>query len=531
MTSPRSVSAGRLKEIVNGHAEFALLDAREVGKFGECHLLLASCLSLSRLEERARRLVPNQDVEIVVMDDGSGDIASHAAHLLAQEGYGNTSILAGGIAAWADAGLPVYSGVNVFSKAFGEYVYEVAETPDIQPVELKKWIHEHRDVVLIDCRPFEEFKRMNIPGSICVPGVELSRTILDLAPDSSIPVVVNCAGRTRSIVATQSVLNLGMERDVFALRNGTMGWLLAGFELEHGQSRRGTGPSASACEHARRAAKAMRERYGIATIDASSVEKWSKQFSTYVFDVRTSEEFRDAHIAGSQHVPGGQLVQTLDEWIAVRNAHIVLADDDGTRATMTASWLKQMGFEHVAVIFGGAFKEATGRKCLEGAERAAPESAASLIGAGDARQLTHALQRTVVVDYSTSSEFRKQHINGAYWALRRYDERVPGVCGAAEHVIVVGHDKLHTLTAAEELAARVSCPVSVLDCEASTWAESGLDVASGEGRMLSAPIDVWRMPWEFDTEGEREAAMNAYLTWEVALTEQLSKDGVRFRSF
>ncbi|MBK8739675.1 MAG: rhodanese-related sulfurtransferase, partial [Betaproteobacteria bacterium] len=58
---------------------------------------------------------------------------------------------------------------------------------------------------------------------------------------------------------------------------------------------------------------------------------------------------------GSRSAPGGQLVQSVDHYVGVRNARIVLIDDDGVRARFTASWLKQMGWTDVYVLDSRAF--------------------------------------------------------------------------------------------------------------------------------------------------------------------------------
>ena len=65
----------------------------------------------------------------------------------------------------------------------------------------------------------------------------------DLAPDPDTLVVVNCAGRTRSIIGCQSLRNAGIPNRVVALKDGTMGWDLAGFECERGSDRVGAAPS------------------------------------------------------------------------------------------------------------------------------------------------------------------------------------------------------------------------------------------------------------------------------------------------
>ncbi len=73
----------------------------------------------------------------------------------------------------------------------------------------------------------------------------------------------------------------------------------------------------------------------------------------YVLDVRDPPEYRADHRAGSVNAPGGQLVQATDRWIGVRGARIVLLDDTGVRARMSAAWLRQMGHRDVFVVAGG----------------------------------------------------------------------------------------------------------------------------------------------------------------------------------
>src|SRR3546814_14009942 len=83
----------------------------------------------------------------------------------------------------------------------------------------------------------DEYHKMNIPGGIDVPGAELVYRVRDLAPDPDTLVVVNCAGRTRSIIGCQSLINADLPNKVMALRNGTMGWHLAGLDVERGAQR------------------------------------------------------------------------------------------------------------------------------------------------------------------------------------------------------------------------------------------------------------------------------------------------------
>src|SRR5262249_2707625 len=105
------------------------------------------------------------------------------------------------------------------------------------------------------------------------------------------------------------------------------------------------------------AAARVAARSGIARIDRLTLESWrteAAQRSLYVLDVRSPEEYVAGHLRGARSAPGGQLVQETDYHIATWGAGGGLGDDDnGVRATMTASWLKQMGWPDVAVLTAG----------------------------------------------------------------------------------------------------------------------------------------------------------------------------------
>src|SRR5438067_3700388 len=207
-------------------------------------------------------------------------------------------------------------------------------------------------MVVLDSRPYEEYQRMCIPGGIDTPGAELAYRVHDLASEPDTLVVVNCAGRTRSIIGCQSLRNAGIPNRVVALKDGTMGWELAGYGCERGASRYAPAPSAEGRAKAKAAAEGVAQRYGIKFADAGLVHHWlhDERRTTYLLDVRTREEFENAHIAGSRHAPGGQLVQATDEYMAVRHARVVLVDPQRVRAIMTASWLAQMGWHDVYVL-------------------------------------------------------------------------------------------------------------------------------------------------------------------------------------
>src|SRR5260221_1312266 len=331
--------------------ELAIVDLREELIFSQNHLLFARSVPLSRLELKFAALVPRRGTRIVLCDDADG-LVERAADILRRSGYDNLFGLDGGVAAWQRAGLELFSGVNVPSKAFGEYIEHACGTPSVSAEELDGLMRSGTDMVVVDSRPFDEFQRVSIPSATNVPGAELVLRIHDIAPSPDTLVVVNCAGRTRSIIGAQSLINAGLPNKVVALRNGTMGWTLAGLMPDSGKTRRFTEPSRDGLAFAKSAAERVGKKFGVTRIDLKALESFRADTTRtlYVFDVRDPTEYAAGHFPGAVNAPGGQLVQATDQYAATIGARMVLVDDREVRAVMTASWLQQMGWRDVFVL-------------------------------------------------------------------------------------------------------------------------------------------------------------------------------------
>jgi rhodanese-related sulfurtransferase len=341
-----ATSSESVRQSLREGAEIALLDVRDEHPFSREHPLFAAQLSLARLELDAPWRLPRRAVPIVVYDDGEG-LADAAARRLQALGYSEVSLLAGGLQGWRDSGGELFQDVNVPSKAFGELVEHELHTPSLSAGEVKALLDDGADVVVLDARRFDEYRRMSIPSAISVPGAELALRVRDLAPDPGTRVIVNCAGRTRSIIGAQSLVNAAIPNPVSALRNGTIGWTLAGQALEHGQSRRFGDATRKAQEAARRSAQTLAQRAGAQRLGPQALDEPATAGRTvYRYDVRTPEEYNAGHLPGFGSAQGGQLVQETDVFAPVRGARIVLVDGgDDVRAPMTAHWLAQMGWD------------------------------------------------------------------------------------------------------------------------------------------------------------------------------------------
>ena len=341
-----TMSPAEVRRALIARDEVALIDLRDEAAFATGHPLFAAQIPLNRLELEARWRLPRRAVPVVVYDNGEGLVAPAIARLGAL-GFGEVHALDGGLAGWCAAGFELFEDVNSWCKAFGELVEDRRHTPSLPAPAVQALIDGHADIAILDARRFDEYATMAIPGGMSAPGAELVLRARAAAPDPATTIIVNCAGRTRSIIGAQSLVNAGLPNPVYALRNGTIGWTLAGQTLETGQSRRAAAPDPAQIDEARARARAVSYRAGVRHIGMDELRHLQAQGgrTLYLYDVRLPEDYAAGHLPGFRNAQGGQLVQETDHNAPVRGARIVLTDDAGPRADMTASWLAQMGWD------------------------------------------------------------------------------------------------------------------------------------------------------------------------------------------
>lgn len=516
--APRQVEATTVKAWLADGGELAFLDVREHGQYGEGHPFQVVSVPYSRFEPELARLVPNVNVRTVLMDDGDG-IAERAARHARAMGYRDVHVLAGGAEGWRRAGFTLFAGVNVPSKTFGELLEHQRHTPRVSAEELSRMQAAGENVVVVDGRPFSEYRRMNIPGGICCPNGELALRIQELAPDPDTRIVVNCAGRTRSIIGAETLIALGIPNRVVALENGTQGWFLAGLELERGAARRHSDhrPAAPTLSRLGTHARALALAAGARFVTAKVLGDWLGEpgRTTFLLDVRSPEEFAAGSAPGFQHAPGGQLVQATDQWVGVLRARIVLADDDGVRAPMMARWLAQLGHD-VSVLEGGI---AAGSELP--LPSATPRWQPSKPPAIGARQLAETMADGSVsaLDVRASFDFRKAHVPGSAWGIRPRLGRNAAVASGRRVALVTDRDDIAALAASELIEAGASDVVR-LEGGLAAWTAEGLPVAASPGQPADAECIDYLFFVHDRHDGNAEAA-RGYLAWEQGLLAQL----------
>ncbi|MBD0417390.1 rhodanese-like domain-containing protein [Oryzicola mucosus] len=518
MPSPHAyISSADLKTALSDGDEIALLDVREHGQYGEGHPFFSVNCPFSTLEYQVRDLVPSTRSRVVVFDQAGEGIASSAVEHLAALGYQNVRILDGGADGWTAAGFQLFKGVNVPSKAFGEIVENAMQTPSVSAEELHAMIKGEENMVILDGRPPEEYARMNIPTALSCPNAELGYRVDSFVRDDKTKIVINCAGRTRSIIGAQTLINLGVRNPVFALRNGTQGWQLSGLSLNYGSMPSESQPlSAQQLEHVRARAVDFGKANGVPRISMDTLHRWKAELdrSLYIFDVRTAAEYRAGHVPDAVHAPGGQLVQATDHWVATRRARIVLTCDLGPRAVITCYWLRAMGHDAYVLDLDVS--------TIAGAQEAPRLELSKLSGLPHltARQFTR--MRTdgvVLLDASPGSDYRTAHIVGAQWVIR---PRLTKITANRAQTIVVCGDGQRAALVAHDLASSGFADIRILDGTRDDWAAAGLALE----QTPDTPKDEDMIDFLFFVHDRHSGGLEsarAYLAWERGLTDQMDE--------
>ena len=490
--------------------EWAFLDLREPGEAAEGHAFGSVNLPYSRLEQEIAAKVPLRGTDLLLIDGGDG-VAERAGKLLSAAGWQRIAIVTGGIPAWEAAGLPLFKGVHTFSKAFGEWVQEHFQTPEITPAELHTRLASPSPPLLIDGRPFAEHHAFTLPGAVNCPNADLAQYLPgDLPPERE--VVVHCAGRTRSIIGAQTLRDFGLPHAVYALRDGTQGWELAGHSREIGAARPIAGATPPAApQAARERALQVMAGGGIGTVTRATLLRWLREGrqTVYRFDVGDDTD----PPPGFARVDGTTLIQQTDQYVAVRGARVVLHDPVLVRAVFAALWLCRMGIAAFVLEHSSATLAATQRAPLPPALRAidAPQLAAH-INAG-----------ALAVDMRASAAFGRARLAGSVWCPRPRLDRLPLPGGAP--VVLIASDPDAAACAGADLAARGHPPLGVNTDGPDDWAAAGLVIEEGGEPLTPADrIDTVRFCAGRHSGNLQDA--RDYLDWEQGLVARLAAAGL-----
>lgn len=523
-STPR-ITPQQLHARLQDRHEVALLDVREHSEFSAQHLLYAVSLPLWRIELMIHRKVPRKTTPLVLVG-ADGAQLDDAAGLLARLGYTDIRGLDGGIDAWAAAGYEVFSGANVPSKAFGEIVEIRADTPHICAPQLHERLRRGEKLVVVDGRTPEEFHRFSIPGAHNVPNAELPYRIRELAPDPHTPIVVNCAGRTRSIIGAQTLIDAGIPNPVASLKDGTMAWLMHGYSLAQGRRTPLPQPSPEHLRDARDQAEKLLQRVGVKTLSPAALQALlqDETRTTYLFDIRSREEYRAGHLPGWRWAPGGQLIQATDDYLATQGAAIVLADWDGVRAATVAAWLVQLG-KHAVYVYRpeNAVALETGDEPVQVLRDPASGDVAWI----SVEETLQEQERgnVVLLDVDSPADYARKHIRDAWYAVAQDIAPSLSVLEIGARTLVITSDDGILADCVARRLRRQGISARALLGGNCAWFGAGYPTGSGSDRNLSEKKFPWRQAYDHADETLRNQKFREYLKWEMDLADQVQRPG------
>lgn len=519
----KSIDAFTLKSWIHDGEELVLLDVREHGEYGENHLFFATSVPYSVLELKIPCLAPRKAVRVALYGDAEKkEVVTQAAQALSRLGYSHVSYLDGGIQAWQKAGYGTFAGVNLPSKTFGEIAEHALNTPSIsakQLYELQQ--NNNKNYIVLDGRPVEEYQKMNIPGAICCPNGELALRFDDLVEDDETIVVINCAGRTRSIIGAQTLINLKVPNPVYALENGTQGWYLEGFNLEHNSGR--FYPEKVNVEDKKTSrVEQLAKKFELIEISLEEVRQLltENQRSVFLCDVRTQAEFlKESWPARVKHTPGGQLIQATDQYIGVRGGIIVLCDEDGVRAPVVASWLKQLGWDVRLLKKPQRLKT---MEFLEEDQKTTTANSFSVIKSDDLISFLNQNTSINIFDARPSTVFKEGSLVGAQWTIRPLllDQVQSLVKGEA--ILLLGSNYEQVALLAQDLERNGNENIYVCVIDNSFITTVSQDQIVNEPLLLDADCIDYLFFVHDRHDGNKEAAKR-YLEWETNLIGQLDE--------
>jgi rhodanese-related sulfurtransferase len=508
----RRISPEAAKALLHYGCEVALLDVREAAAYGDGHALFAVHCPYSRLEITAVALVPRSDVPILLLDD-AGELSDRAAERLLSCGYRDVRVVEGGMKSWVKAGFGVFAGVNVPSKTLGELLEHAWHPQTIDARTLHQWQDEGRALKFFDARPPAEYGKMRVPGARCLPNGELAHRFAHAVGDEDTPVVITCAGRTRGIVGALGLAALGVGNPVYALENGTQGWALEGLPLDRG-AKADAFPDLTDAERrvSIRRARDLVQRTGLSKLSSARATQLAAEpgRTTYLFDLRTAEERAERLCSGAVPVLAGQIVQSTDQYVAVRHARLIFICDTGLRSALSALFLRALGYEtHVLALDEEVEPpRAPARAFLlpKPPEELSPTRAfAALARIGVA-----------LVDVRPSLERDAGYLQGASWAVR---QNILDVIPAGTGTVILHTPDPAVASAASQDIAAAGIDVRWLAAGLDECAQAGWSVVRDDPLSREQAIDrVWFVHDRHD--GNREASLQ-YLSWEMGLIAQL----------
>ena len=360
-----------------------LIDVRDRKAYVDEHPIFAVNAPLDSIELQIERLFGNElGIALIIGDDST--LTYWAASVIADTTCLTPRIIDGGFDAWKNHHLPVWGGEYTPSKAFGEWAEATGDIKNIKPEDAIKTPPQYQ----FDVRPFAEYQKFSLPNSIHCPTGRLGALSI-----SNSSIYLHCAGRTRGIIAAQTLTDQDFKGSIYCITGGTQGWELAGGarSFNNQQSADNFFSEDTMAKHTNNLIKKF--NLPVATKDCES--RWAKS-ENYFRIITVSEDLTTDHA-----ISPTTLIQCTDQYLGTHNLPVIVQGPNRLDCAVSVLWLRRMGWD--------AFLR----------EKFAPEQAASEhTSATNSEWNGNLMLADLIIDIRSSKAFSSSRLAGSKWLPR-----------------------------------------------------------------------------------------------------------------
>jgi rhodanese-related sulfurtransferase len=210
----------------------------------------------------------------------------------------------------------------------------------MHPKQLKQLHSQNmQSVTQIDARPKIEYQNFTLPFSQQCSGGELPALLNNKQYDKK-KLIVHCAGRTRSIIAYQTLLDFNFSHKKYVLNGGTQNWVLHGYERAYQKKSSIQKTNINLKQDAKRARQIQRKYKLPFVSQAKQVEQ------CHAFIIQSEIQPNKKNTIWKS-VNATTLVQSTDKFIASTNTPIYIFSNIPTSAVFTVLWLRRLGYQAI----------------------------------------------------------------------------------------------------------------------------------------------------------------------------------------
>lgn len=331
------ITASKAIEILkNQKINIAFLDVRKRKQYVQGFAFGSINCPLPHLKKKITDLVPNLNTHIIFI--GVKNISKIKKNLSSLK-YKNTYLIKNDYQAWKISKYPCWAGEYTQSKAFGEWIEVTSSVRNLFPKELKKIHDKEHDYLQIDARPRKEFEKFSLPYSEQCSGGELP-CFINNKKNLNKNYIVHCAGRTRSIVAYQTLKDFNFKNKKYVLNGGTQNWVLNGYERKFKNKSKIKSTQVN-IKNDLKLAKKIATKFKIPKYQSRITDPQYHYFQL------NSEIKNFKKIKGWKQVNATTLVQNTDKFIASTQTKIFIFSNIPTSAVFSVIWLRRMGYDAI----------------------------------------------------------------------------------------------------------------------------------------------------------------------------------------